>query len=80
MNATVIDTGKVNAVKGFSEEMSMINSQLIDSLQKLYGIELTRKQISKVCSMPYIDKIWLIVQYNRDIRVTEKLADLSNLH
>lgn len=80
MNTVMITTGKADAVNVFCEEMNTIDFKLIDLQQKLYNIELTQNQINKICAMSYLDKIWLIAQYKKDIRVTETSPDLSILY
>ena len=50
----------------------------IELTQTLYKKELTFKQISKICAMSYLDKLWLIAQYKVDLRI-DSLPDLSNI-
>lgn len=80
MNTTMIETGRADAINVFCKEMGTVNHELIDLQQKLYDIELTHDQISRICAMSYLDKIWLIAQYKRDIRMTERSPDLSALY
>ena len=80
MNTTMIETGKADAINVLCKEMGLVNYELVTLQQQLYGIELTHDQISKICAMSYLDKIWLIAQYKRDIRVTIDSPDLSALY
>ena len=77
MNTTMIETGKANA--NDICDLGSVNEELITLTSKLYNEELTPKQISKICAMSYLDKLWLIAQYRQEIQMSSP-PDLSNLY